>query len=321
MRLYPPRACLSVLILAVAGCLLPLTHHSILVPCLSVDDNPFVAPLVSTHSQAEHVTSELPWEHDIEFQTAVEKIQTPLLMAVYRVDLEESTEHEIHNIALAATKLTGTVIPAGGTFSLNEAIGPYTEAQGFLPGRNYIAGQITLDVGGGVCTVATMLYNLTILSNLPVVQRKPHSMIVPYVPPGQDATVSWTASVDYRFRNTTSGPIMIWAKIAEDTLFMAFYGQESPPAVQWRHEILSHTPAATVRRYNPELAANEERLVSPGFDGYLVRSWAEITFPDGRTMIRHLGTSHYMPSPRIIEHGLRIEREAMSLLQAARERA
>ncbi|MGI6082196.1 MAG: VanW family protein [Limnochordia bacterium] len=237
-------------------------------------------------------------------------------MAAFQIDLRESTEHEVHNIALAADRLTNTVIPGGQVFSLNETIGPYTEDQGFLPGRNYIAGQVTLDVGGGVCMIATMLYNLTVLSNLPVVQRKPHSMTVPYVPPGQDASVSWTAGVDYRFRNNTSGPILIWAKTADDELSMAFYGQEPAPAVKWRHEILSHTPAATVRRYNPELAAHEERLVNPGFDGYLVRSWAEVTFADGQTTIRHLGTSHYMPSPRIIEHGIQIERGATDFFRA-----
>lgn len=305
MRSYSPRACWSVLALALIGCTLrlPAVHlHPTMrfygtAVAQPADEPPFDECGTSVPA------SELPWIHDPEFHAAMQRSQTPLLMAAFRAELRDAIAHEAHNIALAAQALTGLTIPSGSVFSLNQTVGPYNEAKGFRAGPNYVGGQVVLDVGGGVCKISTMLYNLTVLSNLPVVQRKAHTMTVPYVPPGQDAAVSLGAGVDYRFHNNTSGPILIWAEFVDGMLYMAFYGQQESPRVRWRHQILSHTPAPTVRRYNPELAPDEERLLSPGYDGYSVRSWAEITFADGQTKIRHFGVSHYMVSPRVIEYG------------------
>jgi vancomycin resistance protein VanW len=305
MRGYSPRACWSVLALALIGCALRLPatqpHPAMLFHGTAVTE--LVAQPSHSESGRAVPASELPWKQDPEFHAAMRRSQTPLLMAAFRTELGESVAHETHNIALAAERLTGLIIPGGSVFSLNQTVGPYSEAKGFRLGQNYVGGRVILDVGGGVCRIATMLYNLTILSNLPVVQRKPHTMVVPYVPPGQDATVSLTAGVDYRFHNNTPGPILIWARIVGDTLYMAFYGQQETPTVKWRHQILSHNPASTVRRHNPELGPGEERQLSPGYDGYRVRSWAEITYANGQTKTRHLGVSHYVVSPKIIEHG------------------
>lgn len=270
-----------------------------------LDDSVVVPTFATVASAGIPAAGELPWLADERFLNAITHHQTPILMAAFKSVLSEPIGHEAHNIALAAERISGSVVPPGGVFSQNSILGPYDASNGYLAGPNYVNGNVVLDVGGGVCKIATMLYNLTVLSNLPVVYRRPHSMIVPYVPPGQDATVSFSAEVDYRFRNDTDAPILIWARKTGSGLYMAFYGREAPPQVRWQHEILSHVRATTVYRYNPELNVGEEHVVSPGFDGYVVRSWAEVTYPDGRREQRPLGVSSYRMSPRVIERGPR----------------
>jgi vancomycin resistance protein VanW len=299
MRGYSTRTCWSILILAVIGCLLGLPTSSI----HKQRPTQALPPHLLARKSVVADSSELPWQYDLDFHSATKRRQTPATLAACRLVLEEPIAQESYNVALAAQRLKGITVAAGAVFSLNESLGPYTEERGFLPGPNYVGGQVVMGVGGGVCKIATALYNLTVLSDLPVIQRKAHTMVVPYVPPGQDATVSLAAQVDYKFRNNTPRPILIWAQVTDDTLYMAFYGERSGPTVQWRHKVISHTPATIVRRLNPELKAGEERELSPGYDGYCVRSWAEITYADGQTKTRHLGVSCYTMAPEIIEYG------------------
>lgn len=246
---------------------------------------------------------QLPWADNPAFLQVLVEHETPVLMAAYRATLIDPIGQEAENIELAVNRLAGTVVPPGAIFSVNRTLGPYSEENGYLPGPNYLGNRVVIDAGGGVCKIATMLYNLTILANLQVVFRQAHTMIVPYVPPGQDATVSYSAGPDYQFRNNTSSKLLIWGAKVGPTLYMAFYGTTKPPRVIWRHKILSHVPATTVIRINNTLAAGEERQVWPGVDGYTVRSWAEIIFPDKPPKVRNLGVSHYRMSQRIIERG------------------
>src|SRR5207248_1231991 len=68
-----------------------------------------------------------------------------------------------HNIQLAAQRLNGVVVPPGGTFSFNDAVGPTTIDAGFqwrvgITSGN--AGPRTVpSVAGGLCQVATTRFH------------------------------------------------------------------------------------------------------------------------------------------------------------------
>ncbi|WP_238472951.1 VanW family protein [Desulforamulus profundi] len=96
----------------------------------------------------------------------------------------------------------------GKIFSQNNTIGPYTSYKGYQTGPTYAGCNVTRTVGGGVCKIASLLYNVATLSDLKVIMRSPHSMTVPYVSPGQDATVFYGVK-DFRFINDTEGPVVI----------------------------------------------------------------------------------------------------------------
>ncbi|NLZ27787.1 MAG: VanW family protein, partial [Firmicutes bacterium] len=62
-------------------------------------------------------------------------------------------------------------------------------------------------IGGGLCQVASTLYNAVLNASLEVVERTPHSRPVGYVPRGKDATVS--TNIDFKFRNDTGNFILL----------------------------------------------------------------------------------------------------------------
>jgi vancomycin resistance protein YoaR len=246
----------------------------------------------------------LPWEKNARFRETIKKHNTPVLMAAYRATLHDPLPGEGYNIGLAAKQLAGTVVRPGEIFSQNRAIGPYTEYRGYQSGPTYMGNRYTTTVGGGVCKIATMLYNVVTFSDLKVIMRSSHSMTVPYVPPGQDATVYYGAR-DFRFLNNTEGPVVIWSQKVGDTLYMALYGTTKPPKVTWHHKIIKRTRYWTEYRYNPELPPGTEKVIAPGQDGYVVKSWVTMEAPGGTVTLKQKGTSWYNASPRIIERGPR----------------
>lgn len=252
-------------------------------------------------SAAESVYA-LPWEKSPDFQKAATRAGVHIRMSLFSATLRDPLPGELNNVAHAAKLLSGTVIQPGDTFSQNKQLGPYTLGKGYLKGPTYSGNRIITTVGGGVCKIASVLYNNARLSNMQIVERHNHSLTVPYVPPGQDATVYY-GSRDIKFRNNTGGPVLIWANVYGKTLRMAFYGQQVSPKVTWHHETLKTLKSHTVYQYNPTLAAGTEKVLAPGQDGVIVRSWITIKYFNGFEMKKDLGKNYYSPSPRIVERG------------------
>ncbi len=256
----------------------------------------------SPYQQSGTVT-EVPWEDDARFKTIREKTGAAVRMAAFCTVLRDPLTGEEANVHLAARMLAGTVVQPGKVFSQNNSVGPYSSARGFQKGPVYIGSQLSTTVGGGVCKIASTLYNVSVLCDLPVVERHAHGMPVPYVPYGQDATVSY-GTKDFKFLNNLDCPILIWAEGVDNRLYMAFYSKKAAPRVEWHHQILQSYTAPKYYRQNTSLPEGARKVILEGMDGALVKSWVSIFGTDGSKKEKQLGKSYYMPMPHIIEtHG------------------
>lgn len=244
----------------------------------------------------------LPWEEDPEFLQALEIYDTPRLIAQFKAELKNPFHGEMANVRLAAETLKGTVVKPGEIFSQNNTLGPYTIEKGYQVGPMFVGNRLTESIGGGVCKIATLLYNAAVLANLEIVERHHHSMPVSYVAPGQDATVAYGIK-DLKFKNTTRENILIWAGTEGNVAYIAFYGKTLPPKVSWHHRVLQEVPFPTVYREDPSLPAGTEQVLVDGLNGCLVESELHIEYPDGRREVRRLGRSWYHPLPRLILRG------------------
>jgi vancomycin resistance protein YoaR len=127
-------------------------------------------------------------------------------------------------------------------------------------------------------------------------------MPVPYVPYGQDATVSY-GSNDFKFKNNTAEPVLIWAQGISNILYLAFYSRHSAPQVEWHHNVLSSQKAGVIYRNTKELPAGNERVDVMGMDGAVIDSWVTIRKADGTADRKSMGRSNYLPMPQIVERG------------------
>lgn len=242
----------------------------------------------------------VPWRNNKDFLKAKEDNDTPLLLSGFCAVLKNPLPGEEYNVKLASERIRGTVIKPSKVFSQNSTIGPYIKSKGYKEGASYIGGNIIMTEGGGVCKIATTLYNLVALSNLEIIERYNHSMPINYVPYGQDATVAYGAK-DFRFKNTTNDNILIWSEMIGNRLYIGFYGKEKPPKVEWNHEVKNIVEPSIKYIKNEKLKPGEMVTVLNGMDGATVKSTVTITKPDGSYIIKNMGMSVYSPLPKIIE--------------------
>ena len=112
------------------------------------------------------------------------------------------------NIKLTTAKISGYILEPGEVFSFNEVVGEASAENGYKKAPIVLYGEKAIDYGGGVCQVSSTLYNAAEEANLEILERNSHSKEVDYVPEGKDATIAY-GTLDFKFKNTTSTPIMI----------------------------------------------------------------------------------------------------------------
>lgn len=140
-------------------------------------------------------------------------------------DFRGSSGNRINNIDLAARKLDNVEIWPGESFSYNTVIGQRTEEAGFLIAGAYADGEVTEEVGGGICQVSSTLYCAAMYAQMTTLQRQNHYFAVGYLSMGYDATVSWTWP-DYKFRNDRDFPVKILTYVDDHSITVEFWGTD-----------------------------------------------------------------------------------------------
>ena len=156
---------------------------------------------------------------------------------------------KIHNIGLAVDMCDGIILLPGEEFSYNGIIGDTTEERGFQMANAYSNGEVVQEPGGGVCQVSSTIFSALLQTDLEVVQRQNHSMVVTYVPYGMDATVSWDQP-DFRFKNNHAYPIKLSLSFENNVITVQILGtQESDLTVKSRVEQTGEMTYDTYRDY------------------------------------------------------------------------
>lgn len=131
----------------------------------------------------------------------------------------------VTNIRRAAEILDGTIIPAGGRFSLNETLGQRTRARGFVPAPQINAGKLEDAVGGGVSQIATTVFNAAFFAGLQLESHTPHEFYISRYPAGREATVSW-GGPELVFVNDWPAGILMKAQATDSGISVQLYSSK-----------------------------------------------------------------------------------------------
>ncbi len=130
----------------------------------------------------------------------------------------------VHNIVKATNYVNGTILKPGEVFSMNNTIGDRTYANGWQAGGALVGGKTEQQAGGGVCQVASTLYNAIVKADLEIVYRQNHSEQLGYVQGGLDATIN-TGTIDFKFKNNTGSDILIIGYNVNRHVYFEVYGE------------------------------------------------------------------------------------------------
>ncbi len=212
-----------------------------------------------------------------------------------------SIPNRVHNIALAASKMNGVLVPPGETFSFVKTIGDISKLTGYKEAYVIEGGKTVLGDGGGVCQVSTTLFRAILNAGLPILERNQHAYRVGYYEqdalPGIDAAV-YIPTVDLKFKNDTGNYIFIQESIDLNTLALTFtiYGKSDGRQVTMTQPVITNQSPAPEPEYqdDPTLPVGTQRQIdfaAPGATAVFSRT---VTTKDGKE-ITDTFRSNYRP--------------------------
>lgn len=228
----------------------------------------------------------------------------PDQLATYSTTYASSNYNRSTNISLAASAVNGTVLMPGETFSYNGTLGQRTTAKGYREAGAYVNGQVSTEVGGGICQVSSTLYNAALLCNLEIVARTNHSFEPSYVPAGQDATVSWK-SPDFQFKNNREYPIKLVASAGGGRVTFIIYGVKSNDdyEVKIQSSKTGSIPFSTQYVNDDSLPVGTTKVTQSGSNGCRSVTY-KILYKNGQEVSRTLINSDtYNPHNQVIAKG------------------
>ena len=148
--------------------------------------------------------------------TPTEKVQEILISSC--IVKHESSEDRDYNMSLACSKIDGLVLQPNQEFNWFEIVGEASKENGYKKAPVIINKKSAMWYGGGICQVATAVYNLIYQVDIVPTELHHHSLQSSYAAKGMDATVAWSNKEKNRknfvFINTKDYPIKI--KIHEE---------------------------------------------------------------------------------------------------------
>jgi hypothetical protein len=151
-----------------------------------------------------------------------EKEQVPEEIGSFTTYFNASDKPRTKNLKLAAVAINNFIVGIGETFSFNKTVGPRSPEKGYEKATIFVNKEKVEGYGGGICQVSTTLYNAVQNAGLVVVERHPHSLPVPYVPLGKDATVNY-GTTDFKFKNDKERATSIRAIVENNKLTVGIY--------------------------------------------------------------------------------------------------
>jgi vancomycin resistance protein YoaR len=225
-------------------------------------------------------------------------------MSTYKT-WNSGTWDRITNLRLGVEALDDTLVPPGGTFSLNQAIGQRTEERGFRPAPVIIGTRYEEEVGGGTSQVATTVFNAAWEAGVEITERNPHSLYISRYQLGRDATVYWP-SLDLKFVNDTKNWILVKGFAEPDGIRVSIYGGEER-RVESSEGTLTVTGPVPVKYVTDRTLLKGQTLVEQSGSAPTRSSVTRTIYAaDGTLIDEETWTTSYRGEPRIVRVGTKV---------------
>ncbi len=279
---------------------------------------PQVSPAVGELQEALYGESGIAWSNEEPYNIAIEigetdKPETLTLNEAMELDIVSpigefttefsnyvGTENRNHNIKLAADILNNRIVDAnGGIWSFNDESGDTNEAAGFWSAGSIVDGEITDSIGGGICQVATTIFNAVYEAGLDIPTRHNHTLYMANYPDGRDAAVTYP-EMDLVWRNNFDSDVLLRLSYTDSSITATVYGVYTGYVIEtvtgdWKEGKKYST------RFNedPNLAKGAYYLKTSGHDGKEINVTRIIKDKNGNVLDYDNFASVYLPQDEI----------------------
>ena len=197
------------------------------------------------------------------------------LIGSYTTNFASSSAGRAKNVITGVSKVDGTILYPGEEFDLAKTVSPFTQENGYELAGAYQNGTVVESFGGGICQVATTLYNAVIRAELEITMRFNHSMLVHYVEPSMDAAIAGNYK-DLKFKNNLDAPVYIEGYCSGGIIYFNVYGKETRPSnreISFESETVSKTDPKVQFTMDASLTAGSVSVTQSGQSGCIAQLW------------------------------------------------
>jgi vancomycin resistance protein YoaR len=224
------------------------------------------------------------------------------LISSYSTDYDAGNAPRVNNIHTLARALDGKLVPPGGEFSFNGAVGERTAEKGYREAPAIVNGKLVPQLGGGICQIGTTFFNAVFFSGFPVLERTNHSFYISHYPKGRDCTVSW-GGPDFRWRNDSKNWVLIHTSYDSGSITISLYGTDPGYKVAYTTGPFTAGRAfQVIKQPDPTLPLGKTVVSDPGVDGRKVVVIRTVTL-NGAVVRKDTFVSVYQPKDETVKVG------------------
>jgi vancomycin resistance protein YoaR len=223
-----------------------------------------------------------------------------------------SNDGRATNIEVGVSLLNGTLIPPGGEFSFNHAIGVIEESKGYVEAAVISGERIGRDVGGGICQVSTTVYRAALLAGLPITEWWPHTYRLSFYEldgwlPGYDASILQPdgdpfGGGDFKFVNPTDSWMLVESYTEDERAYVIIYGADTGYKVEFSEPQLSDPippPDSDIEVVDPELPEGSVEQSEHEQEGLEVIFDRTVTGKDGEVVLQDTWDTLFASRPDV----------------------
>ena len=216
----------------------------------------------------------------------------------------ETSKNRVHNIHLAADKLNNSIVKAnGGRWSFHETAGECNAEAGFLGAGAIVEGEHFDAVGGGICQVATTVFNSVYESGFPVITRHNHTLRMTNYPDGRDAAVSYP-DLDLIWENDSTSDVLVCCSYTDTSLTVTLYGVDPGYTVSTKTGDWVEGEAYRTRvECDESMAEGASYVETKGVNGSSISVYRTVSDASGKVIREDTFTSNYDPETEVIVAG------------------
>lgn len=208
------------------------------------------------------------------------------------------------NIHTAADLLTNSIIKAnGGSWSFNNTAGEATEDKGYQNAGAIVGGEYSDAIGGGICQVATTVFNAIYDAGYPITERHNHTLRISSYPEGRDAAIAYPY-MDLVWQNDSTSDVLLVMSYTNSSVTATLWGvdpgyQVSTDYGDWEEG----EPYSVKYRSDDTVAEGTEYVETTGVNGSSISITRTVKDADGNTLHEDVFESNYAPKDEVIVRG------------------